>query len=163
RNSSRTAMSASGSSKKRPAEVPSSWSSRPSGKACASCSETSRGIWRSAWRCTTSAGACTDPTSAETSMFRSASIIARPWAGGVGDRGHGSRVVPEQRERLDRSVIHDGVEVAEHWFEAEIVNITLRATGAAAVVEDEPDVLPKPLVRVAETRNSPLAEHVAEW
>src|SRR5438045_9540078 len=60
-------------------------------------------------------------------------------------------------------MIHDGVEVVEHCFEAEIVNITLRVTGAAAVVEHEPEVLPKPLVRVAETRNSPLAEHVAEW
>jgi hypothetical protein len=72
------------------------------------------------------------------------------------------RVVPEQRERLDRRVIHDRVEVSEHRVEAEVFNLTLRVARSAPVVQQELHVLPEPLVCVPEARNSPLAEHVAQ-
>ena len=86
RKSSKTARSESGSSKKRPADEPSSRRRRPSGSACASCSDTSSGISRSPWRCTTNAGTRTASTSAETSMSRPASIMARAAIGVVAVR-----------------------------------------------------------------------------
>jgi hypothetical protein len=83
-------------------------------------------------------------------------------ARGVGDRGHCGRVVAKEREGLDLRVLNHGVEVAEHRVQAEVVDVALGAAGAAAVVENQAQILSEPLICVAEPRDPPLPEDVAQ-